>query len=66
METTICDTRCKCKIAIGLHKLVAIIFAVSFDIIIIPLAVDNESCYPMKNTLIILIITVLPNFPVNF
>jgi hypothetical protein len=43
---------------IGLHKLVAMIFAVSFEIII-QRAVSNESFYPMKNTLII--ITVLFN-----
>jgi hypothetical protein len=40
------------QFAIGLHKLVAIIFAVSFEIII-QRAGDNESCYPMKNILII-------------
>jgi hypothetical protein len=45
------------KFAIGLHKLVAMIFAVSFEIII-QQAVGNESCYPMKNTLTI---TVLSN-----
>jgi hypothetical protein len=45
------------KFAIGLHKLVAMIFAVSFEIII-QQAVGSESCYPMKNTLII---TVLSN-----
>jgi hypothetical protein len=45
------------KFAIGLHKLVAMIFAVSFEIIIQG-AVGNESCYPMENTLII---TVLSN-----
>jgi hypothetical protein len=45
------------KFAIGLHKLVAMIFAVSFEIII-QRAVDNESCHTMKNTLII---TVLSN-----
>jgi hypothetical protein len=33
--------------AIELHKLVAMIFAVSFEIII-QRAVGNESCYPMK------------------
>jgi hypothetical protein len=38
------------KFAIGLYKLVAMIFAVSFEIII-QRAVGNESCYPMKNTL---------------
>jgi hypothetical protein len=45
------------KFATGLHKLVAIIFAVSFEIII-ERAVGNESCYSIKNTLII---TVLSN-----
>jgi hypothetical protein len=42
------------KYVIGLHKLVAVIFAVSFEITpIIQGAVGNESCYPKKNTLII-------------
>jgi hypothetical protein len=45
------------KFATGLHKLVAIIFAVSFEIII-ERAVGNESCYSIQNTLII---TVLSN-----
>jgi hypothetical protein len=45
------------KFAIGLHKLVTVIFAVSFEIII-HRAVGNDSCYQMKNTLII---TVLSN-----
>jgi hypothetical protein len=35
---------------IGLHKLVVMIFAVNFEII--QRAVGNESCYSMKNTLI--------------
>jgi hypothetical protein len=42
---------------IGLHKLVTMIFAVSFEIII-QRGVGNESYYPMKNTLIT---TVLSN-----
>jgi hypothetical protein len=45
------------KFPIGLHKLIAMIFAVSFEIII-QRAVGYESCYPIKNTLII---TVLSN-----
>jgi hypothetical protein len=45
------------KFTIRLHKLVALIFAVNFEIII-QWAVGNESCYAMKNTLII---TVLSN-----
>jgi hypothetical protein len=40
------------KFAIGLHKLVGMIFAV-LKLHIIKQAVGNESCYPMKNTLII-------------
>jgi hypothetical protein len=44
------------KCAIGLHELVAMVFAVSFEIII-QRAVGNESCYPKIKTLII--ITVL-------
>jgi hypothetical protein len=42
------------KFGIGLNKLVVMIFAVSFEVII-QRAVGNESCYPMKNTLIITI-----------
>jgi hypothetical protein len=45
------------KFATELHKLVAMIFAVNYEIII-QRALDNESCYPMKNTLIV---TVLSN-----
>jgi hypothetical protein len=37
------------KFATELHKLVAMIFAVSFEIIV-QRAVGNESYYPMKNT----------------
>jgi hypothetical protein len=43
------------KFATGLHKLVAMIFAVNYEIII-QRALDNESCYPMKNTLIVTVL----------
>jgi hypothetical protein len=47
------------NVAIGVHKLVAVIFAVIFEIII-QRAVGDELCYLMKNTLII---TVFYNTP---
>jgi hypothetical protein len=43
------------KFAIGLHKLVDMIFTVSFEIII-QRPVGNESCYLLKSTLIIRIL----------
>jgi hypothetical protein len=48
------------KYETGLHKLVAMIFAVSFEITpIIQGAVGNESCYSMKNTLIIITYSII-------
>jgi hypothetical protein len=44
------------KFTSGLHKLVAIIFPVSFEIMI-QRAVGNESCYSIKNTLIIKVLS---------